>query len=337
MKQNILVRGARQLLTLHGPSGPRRGAALGNLGLIEDGAVLVVNGLVSSVGPSRRVENLAEARTAMEINATGRVVMPGFIDCHAHIYSEDETKYPTMEKPYRPPAGKGTLTHLRQQMKAAGVRRAVAVHTFTFYRFDNRFVADACRDNRDIISGVCLLNADDPQSVRDLERYARDFNVRGLLEWAKVDETTLKAGKYKDTLSPFRPLQDTDREEIQSISDDIYGQFVKAVAEGRGLPEAKVREIADMVRERVGDNVEIVVTPTDDHRSYHVSSAKIHRELGFEAKRTVGDVLADFGWPETVDIGGIEGSRELEAICIVWVKIGGARGAWDHGFKLLVG
>jgi predicted dinucleotide-binding enzyme len=56
-----------------------------------------------------------------------------------------------------------------------------------------------------------------------------------------------------------------------------------------------------------------------------------------DAKRVVGDVLADFGWPEPVDIGGIEGSRELEAICIAWVKIGGRRGAWDHGFKLLVG
>jgi 8-hydroxy-5-deazaflavin:NADPH oxidoreductase len=56
-----------------------------------------------------------------------------------------------------------------------------------------------------------------------------------------------------------------------------------------------------------------------------------------EAKRTVTDLLADFGWSDTLDIGGIEGSRELEAICIAWVKIGGARGAWDHGFKLLVG
>jgi len=56
-----------------------------------------------------------------------------------------------------------------------------------------------------------------------------------------------------------------------------------------------------------------------------------------EAKRTVGDALADFGWPAAVDIGGIEGARELEAICIAWVKIGGARGAWDHGFKLLIG
>jgi predicted dinucleotide-binding enzyme len=56
-----------------------------------------------------------------------------------------------------------------------------------------------------------------------------------------------------------------------------------------------------------------------------------------DAKHTVGDVLADFGWPDPVDIGSIEGSRELEAICIAWVKIGGARGSWDHGFKLLVG
>ena len=55
------------------------------------------------------------------------------------------------------------------------------------------------------------------------------------------------------------------------------------------------------------------------------------------AKGRVADVLADFGWSDPLDIGGIEGSRELEAICIAWVKIGGARGAWDHGFKLLVG
>lgn len=56
-----------------------------------------------------------------------------------------------------------------------------------------------------------------------------------------------------------------------------------------------------------------------------------------DAKRTVTDLLTDFGWSDIVDIGGIEGSRELEAICIAWVKVGGVRGAWDHGFKLLVG
>ena len=37
------------------------------------------------VGPSRRVENLAEAREAVEVNAAGRVVMPGFVDAHTHM------------------------------------------------------------------------------------------------------------------------------------------------------------------------------------------------------------------------------------------------------------
>jgi imidazolonepropionase len=83
-----LVRGARQLITLHGPNGPRRGADLRNLGLIQDGAVLIVDGLIRDVGSSRRVENLALARQADEIDATRRVVMPGFVDSHMHIVGE---------------------------------------------------------------------------------------------------------------------------------------------------------------------------------------------------------------------------------------------------------
>jgi imidazolonepropionase len=85
MRKVTLVRGARQLLTLRGPDGPRRGADLRNLGLIQDGAVLIVDGLVQEVGPSRRLENLALAREAEEIDASGCVVMPGFVDSHTHL------------------------------------------------------------------------------------------------------------------------------------------------------------------------------------------------------------------------------------------------------------
>jgi nucleoside-diphosphate-sugar epimerase len=81
---------------------------------------------------------------------------------------------------------------------------------------------------------------------------------------------------------------------------DLYLRLLEAddaTVDGKiwnaGYHNLKVREIADMVRARVGENVEIVVTPTDDHRSYHVSSEKIHRELGFEAKRTVNDAIVD--------------------------------------------
>lgn len=81
----ILIRGARQLLTLRGARGPRRGADLNDLGIIRDGALLIRDGVIEEAGPTRRLENLAEARGAVEINAVGRVVMPGFVDSHTHL------------------------------------------------------------------------------------------------------------------------------------------------------------------------------------------------------------------------------------------------------------
>jgi imidazolonepropionase len=85
MRGAILIRGARQLLTMRGPKGPRRGLAQNELSIIPDGALLIRDGVLVEVGPSRRVENLAEARDAFEISAAGRVVMPGFVDSHTHL------------------------------------------------------------------------------------------------------------------------------------------------------------------------------------------------------------------------------------------------------------
>ncbi len=56
-----------------------------------------------------------------------------------------------------------------------------------------------------------------------------------------------------------------------------------------------------------------------------------------EAKRTVAAALADFGWSEPVDVGGIDASGELESLCVLWVRLGARRGAWDHAFRLVVG
>jgi imidazolonepropionase len=70
---------------MRGSKVPRRGAELKELGIISDGSLLIRDGVIVEVGPSRRVENLAAARGAVEVNATGRVVMPGFVDSHTHL------------------------------------------------------------------------------------------------------------------------------------------------------------------------------------------------------------------------------------------------------------
>jgi imidazolonepropionase len=84
-EETILVRGARQLVTLRDLSGPRRGAEMQDLGVISDGAVLIRGGKIIEAGPTRRVENVIGARRAREINATGHVITPGLVDAHAHL------------------------------------------------------------------------------------------------------------------------------------------------------------------------------------------------------------------------------------------------------------
>jgi len=53
-----------------------------------------------------------------------------------------------------------------------------------------------------------------------------------------------------------------------------------------------------------------------------------------DAKQQVGAILTDFGWG-VVDVGGIESSRYLEAMCMVWVLSAVRSGAWNQAFKLL--
>jgi predicted TIM-barrel fold metal-dependent hydrolase len=120
---------------------------------------------------------MADAYPAMAADEDGA---PLVIDCHAHIYSEDEKTYPPIAEPYRPPAGKGTVSHLEQEMKANGVRYVTAIHTSTFYKWDNRFTTDASRDNADFMVGVCTLDPDDPASPKLLEEYVKTKNVRGM-------------------------------------------------------------------------------------------------------------------------------------------------------------
>ncbi|EMP07683.1 hypothetical protein LEP1GSC124_5484 [Leptospira interrogans serovar Pyrogenes str. 200701872] len=48
-----------------------------------------------------------------------------------------------------------------------------------------------------------------------------------------------------------------------------------------------VSEIANMVKEVVGEDVKLVTTPTNDNRSYHISSDKIFNKLGFRANRSI--------------------------------------------------
>ncbi len=86
MDADLLIINADQLLTCASPSGPKRGAALADPGLIEDGALACLAGQIVAIGRTADVLALLDDPDAAHvIDAAGKVVLPGFVDPHTHL------------------------------------------------------------------------------------------------------------------------------------------------------------------------------------------------------------------------------------------------------------
>jgi protease-4 len=70
-------------------------------------------------------------------------------------------------------------------------------------------------------------------------------NYAELMEWAKLKDIVFKTGEFKDTGSPSRALTDNEKKYFQGLIDDMYVQFLEAVASGRKLDLQEVRSMAD--------------------------------------------------------------------------------------------
>lgn len=88
---------------------------------------------------------------------------------------------------------------------------------------------------------------------------------------------------------------------LEWSDEDVDGKVFNA-----GYENHSVSEIAEMVRSVVGNNVVIETQPTDDHRSYHISSERIKRELGFVPRHTIEDAVRDLA--NAFDAGKIPNS-----------------------------
>lgn len=70
-------------------------------------------------------------------------------------------------------------------------------------------------------------------------------NIKGLLDKIGVKSETVKSGRYKDITSPFKTLQQDEREVLQRLINDVHEQFINAVSEGRKIPLENVKRFAD--------------------------------------------------------------------------------------------
>ena len=96
-----------------------------------------------------------------------------------------------------------------------------------------------------VASASDKIYADQGSIVGSIGVIAQWVNYGDLLKWAKLKDVVLKTGEFKDTGNPARDLTPAEQAYMQSLIDNMFGQFVQAVAEGRGLKFEDVKSIAN--------------------------------------------------------------------------------------------
>ena len=84
MKGSIIIKNASQLVTCSGFKA-KQGKAMSDLHVIDDGAVVIENGVITAVGKTKEVLTKFEETGSKTIDATGKAVLPGFVDSHTHF------------------------------------------------------------------------------------------------------------------------------------------------------------------------------------------------------------------------------------------------------------
>ncbi len=96
-----------------------------------------------------------------------------------------------------------------------------------------------------IASASNKIYADQGSIVGSIGVIAEWVNYGDLLKWAKLKSVVIKTGEFKDTGNPTRDLTPAEQAYMQSLIDNMFGQFIKAVADGRGMKFDDVKAIAN--------------------------------------------------------------------------------------------
>ena len=96
-----------------------------------------------------------------------------------------------------------------------------------------------------VSSATNKIYADSGSVVGSIGVIAEWVNYGDLMRWVKLKPELLKVGKFKDTGDPTRELTPEERQYMQGLIDNMYGQFVQAVADGRHAKVEDIKPIAD--------------------------------------------------------------------------------------------
>lgn len=96
-----------------------------------------------------------------------------------------------------------------------------------------------------VSSATNKIFADQASIVGSIGVIAEWYNYEELIKWAKLKAIVLKAGEFKDTGSPVREMTPAERDYLQGLIDNMHGQFIHSVAQGRHVKDDAILPLAD--------------------------------------------------------------------------------------------
>jgi predicted TIM-barrel fold metal-dependent hydrolase len=102
------------------------------------------------------------------------------IDAHAHVYSNDDVRYPTIKNPVRPPGMSGSFSSLKRLAYENDVSRICIIQPSSYYGWDNRFICDLALAEPCNTAAICTPNPEDRSSPSLVTCLMKQYGIRGI-------------------------------------------------------------------------------------------------------------------------------------------------------------
>lgn len=275
---NVIIRNASQLVTCSGFEA-KQGKAMSDLAVVENGTVIITDGLIKFVGKDTDCPPLANYPNHEVVDATGKAVLPGFVDSHTHFvfggYREEEFSW-----------------RMRGDSYMSIMERGGGIHnTMTATRntsFEDLMISGRKRLNSMLHNGVTTVEGKSGYGM-NLETELKQLEVMKALN----DEHPV------DVVSTFMGAHSTPSE-YKGREDDFIDYMITEV-----MPEVKNRNLAEICDIFCEKNV------FDIEQSCRYLTAA--RKLGFELKLHADEIVSFGGAELAAELKALSADHLLQA------------------------
>jgi len=274
LSDELLIVHASEMLTMQGPCRPRIKGEMSDLGIIRDGAVYIRDGLIEAVGESSDILRDRGAPGVDVIDASGKTVMPGFVDPHTHLVFAGSREFELEMKLKR-------MSYMDILREGGGILRTVrdtrAASPDDLFKQSERRLRTMLQHGSTTVEGKSGYGLDRKTEFKILE------TMRRLDEACEVDVVPTYMGAH--AVPP--EFSDGADEYVQFIIDEVL----------LDLPESGLAKFCDVFCEKgvftVAQSRKVLLAAKALGLGLKVHADEFERTGGAELAAEVGAVSAD--------------------------------------------